>query len=269
MKGKTQIGLLLLIIGLTLGAIYTVIYSSIFFIAENVNFNSPFLSIISGISGIGSLIIIVGAILFFLGRKEFGEKHHKNVNKALYLFLISIVVTIVLTVLISFYVYSSIISGSSIDSTLFSALIMIILVVSAILGGLIYYYALIELIDDKRKNILYIAIAVSIIISIIGSVYISGFIENVFGSINDPAYELSSVNYLQNMGGIGIISVIPSILYIYVLYIPYSRIKKGELIPQTQPSYTNNYPNRICPYCRKPIPNDSIICPYCGKKLEW
>ena len=259
-------GLCLLIIGLIFSLVYTIIYSSAFFIIETVNLNSPFFSIIGVISGIGGLISLIGALMFFLGRKEFGEKHHMSVNNALYICILSIVVTIIVTIIISFYVYTSISSSSDIDSASFVTILMVTIIISAILGALIYYFALVELMDERGKNILLIAISVSIIISVITSVYFLGLMENIFGSLSD--YDSTSFNYMQNLGGISILSIIPSILFLYVLYLPYDRIAKGEIVPQTQSAYTNNYPSRMCPNCGRPIPNDALICPYCEKKFE-
>ena len=172
--------------------------------------------------------------------------------------------------MIYFYI-SGIYSSSGIDSAPFSIFILIILIFSAILGSLMYYFALIELEDEKGKNILYAGIFTSICISIITSAYISGLIVEIFGTI-PYIYGNPYFSSYQNFAGIGILSLIPGILFIFALYIPYDRIKKGELIPQVLsiyiPTYSSNIPGRFCPNCGRQIPNDSFLCPYCGKNLK-
>jgi hypothetical protein len=68
---------------------------------------------------------------------------------------------------------------------------------------------------------------ISIIISIIVSVYIAGILGEIFGSISsNSSYSSLSIN--QNIGGIGILGIIPNLLFLYAFYIPYTRIKNGE-----------------------------------------
>lgn len=78
---------------------------------------------------------------------------------------------------------------------------------------------------------------------------------------------------MQNFGGIGISRVIPGILFKLIFYIPYRRIKEGELIPHILQSFTfpyaSNIPGRICPNCGCKIPNDSYLWPYCGKDFRY
>ena len=76
-----------------------------------------------------------------------------------------------------------------------------------------YYFGLIELEDEKGKNILYGGIISSICISIITSVYISGFMSEIFETISSTTSNPSFTAF-QNFGGIGILSIIPGILFI-------------------------------------------------------
>ncbi len=62
--------------------------------------------------------------------------------------------------------------------------------------------------------------------------------------------------------------IIPSLLFLYAFYIPYNRIKNGELIPRALPSGQSPIPSRICPNCGRPIPLDSNVCPYCGNNFQ-
>jgi len=213
-------------------------------------------------------LVLVGAIFFLLGRKEFGEKHQKNVMYAVYIFLINIVFSIIFTVVISFITFTSIsTSTSGIDTSSYPLYFVLQIIISAILGGLIIYFALIELEDDLGKKILFTGIISSICVSIITSIYYMGIFGELFGSISSTGSSSYST-FNQSIGGIGLLSVIPSILYIFALYIPFKRIKEGELAPQMLPQ--QNYPTsgRICPICGRPIPFDAVICPYCGKNFQ-
>lgn len=224
--------------------------------------------ILGAVSFVGAMLILIGAVLFFIGRKEFGEKHQNNVKNAIIIFIINIVVVITLTIAIAFFTFSAI-ANSSPETAIgpFSILIIIISIVSAILGGLMYYFALIELEDEQGKNILYAGIISSIGISIVTSVYIAGLLGEMFGSISSTS-SYSSLSFTQNTGGIGILGVIPSLLFLYAFYIPYKRIKDGELIPQVSSSVTSTVPGRICPNCNRSIPMDANTCPYCGKQFD-
>ncbi|GAI77546.1 unnamed protein product [marine sediment metagenome] len=231
------------------------------------------IGILGIVSFIGVILILIGVILFFIGRKEFGEKHQNNVKNAIIIFIINIVVATILTSAIVFFAISSIttstIANSSPEINMgpLSILIVIISIVSAILGGLMYYFALIELEDEQGKNILYAAIISSIGITTVTSVYIAGLLGEMFGSISSTS-SYSSLSFIQNTGGIGILGVIPNLLFLYAFYIPYKRIKDGELIPQVSSSVNSTAPGRICPNCSRSIPMDANTCPYCGKKFE-
>ncbi len=265
----TQKGLYFLIIGLIITMIYGFITSVVNFIIQD-----PTVMIIIGVTAlvafIGVILILVGALYFYMGRKEFGEQHENNVKKALIIFCINIIISVVLVIVISFFTYTAI--SSSGDSAYaaassfggpFTLILVIMTTTSAILGGLMYYFGLIELENEKGKNILYVGIISSIIISIITSFYIAGMLGELFGSISSMS-SYSSLSLNQNVGGIGIFGVIPSLLYLCAFYIPYERIKDGELVPQVT---TSGVSSRFCPICGRNIPEDAGICPYCGKKF--
>jgi len=255
-----------------IGSIITMIYGLITSITSFFTQDTT-VSIIIGalsiITFIGAIIILIGAILFLLGRKEFGEKHQKNVKNAVIIFCINVIISIIFTSAVVFMAFSVAISTSSATSATgpFSILIVIMAISSAILGSLMYYFALIELEDEKGKNILYVAIISSIIISVITSFYIAGMLGEVLGSISTNS-SYSSFGFTQNVGKIGILGVISNLLFLYAFYIPYKRIKDGEIIPQVLTSVTSTVPSRICPSCNKTIPFDANMCPYCGKKFE-
>ena len=95
-----------------------------------------------------------------------------------------------------------------------------------------------------------------------------GIISEVIGSISSENFN-TSISGFQNYGAISILGVIPSIIYIIAMYIPYTRIKEGKLIPTiiTLDGSTVQIP-RVCPNCSRQIPLDSALCPYCGKDFR-
>ena len=264
---NTQKGLYFLIIGSIITIICSFITSITYFLAQGTT-TSIIIAGFGFISFIGAILILVGLILFLMGRKEFGEKHQNNVKNAVIIFCINIIVAIILVAAIAFMTFSAIATSSTENvAGPFSIVIVIIAVVSAVLGGLIYYFGLIELENETGKNILFAGIISSIIISIITSFYIAGMLGEIFGSISSYS-SYSPLSFNQNIGGIGILGIISNLLFLYAFYIPYNRIKNGELIPQVLSSGRSTIPGRICPSCGRPIPMDSNVCPYCGKDFR-
>ncbi len=264
MNCNTQKGLYFLIIGTIITMIYGIISSVSSFLSEDLMNSIQIGSLIIALPG--AIMVLIGLILFLMGRKEFGEKHQKNVMNAVLIFVINFVVVIILTSAITYFTVISMTSSSTENiAGPFSIFLIIIVIISAILGGLMYYFALIELEDERGKNILLAGIISSIIVSIITSLYLSGILGDFLGTISTTS-NYSSLGLSQNVGKISIIGFIPTLFYLYAFYIPYNRIKNGELIPQV-PSQSS-VPSRICPNCNKNIPDDATLCPYCGKRFE-
>jgi MFS family permease len=267
MECKTQKGLYFIIIGSIIALVANIITSSIYLLIKS-DAVQIITTVIGLVSFIGAIILLIGLVTFYIGRKEFGENHENNVRKALIIIVINIIVAVVLASAIAFMTFSAIVSSS--ESTLpsgFSFSIIIFAVISAVLGGLTYYFGLIELEDETGKNVLFAAIVSSILISVITSIYLAGWLGDFLGDISS-ASSYSTISLNQNIGGIGILGVIPSLLFLYAYYIPYKRIKEGELKPKINTMSNPNLANRICPTCGRPIPMDARVCPYCGKIFE-
>ena len=268
MDCNTQKGLYFLIIGTIITMINSLITSiSSFFIKDS----APLITIsiiISFVFLIGVIIVLIGAILFLIGRKEFGEKHQKNVMNAVILFIIYFVLIFIFSIGIMLMALSEITAGETIG-TWTSSFTILIIMIGAFLGALIYYFALIDLENKTGKNFLFAGIISSITISIItSSFYLVNMSGDIFGTISKEISEYSSFALNQNIGVIGLLGIIPTLLYIYSFYIPYKRIKDGELLPIVSSNVKGPYPVTICPNCGKHIPFDAKICPYCGKHFE-
>ena len=269
MNCNTQKGLLFIIIG----SIITMICSLIISISSFFTQNTPILMIsisIGMLSFIGLIIILVGEILFLIGRKEFGEKHQKNVINAVIIFVILFVVMIIFSSIISVMVLSAVSSGNniSISSSIFPFISMCVVIISAILGSLIYYFALIELENETGKTILYSGIIISIIISIVTSFYLIGMLSEIFGSISINSGNYFSIVFSQNIGKISILGIIPRILFLFSFYIPYKRINDGELVPISTSISQTPIQNKLCRNCGRFIPFDAVLCPYCGLEIQ-
>ena len=157
----------------------------------------------------------------------------------------------------------------------FSYVMIITTIFGAIIGGLVYILALYELENEKGRYLLYLAYIFSIITAIIIILYtmgeLSGYINEIIQT-EDPQTNFSSItNLYSGISNVSIISIIGNILWVIAVYIPYKRIKDGELIPKSlDKSYkVKSKPNRICPTCKKEIPNDANYCPYCEKKFDY
>jgi len=261
MECRTKTGLLLLIISQVFSIISTIILFSFLFSynPENItsgNITNLLVRIIPAgiVGGIGGLLGLIGAILLLIGRKEFGEKHEKFMIYAVVIFVISMIVGS-LTALSSIFMDFS---------TIYA-----IMPISAVLGGLVWIFALYQLENKTGRYILYTAYALMIVTSIIvAAISITSYGD--IGYINSSSYSQFSSNY-QWMGNTGLFNIIGSListlLLIIAFYIPYKRIISGALVPISNITHSEGS-DRICPNCGQGIPFDANICPYCSKRFD-
>jgi len=112
--GRTKTGVLLLLVGTLIGWL-------------------PFIGIV------GSILVLVGAILVILGRKAFGATHSRNVVLSIVLFILGIIIVAVATVILIAATVASFIPGNPPSQAAITSAFtnfLIILVVGAIVGGL-------------------------------------------------------------------------------------------------------------------------------------
>ena len=274
MKCQTKTGLKLILIGLGFGIILNIaLFLSSFIMPNDLIAGIGFLMIIGLIGIIMAIILLIGSILFLMGRTEFGEKHSKNVLNAVIIFVISIVVVGVISGIGSVINTMGETSGQ-VPNLYMSSFIPS--VISAILGGLVYYFALKELEDETGLRIMYIAFICSIITTIFIGFVTVGVFGDIFGEIysgtSTSSPDLSTVmSSISGLTRVSIFSNISGFLWLIAVYIPYRRIDSGELIPQpAKPLFdsSSTRSERICPNCNKDIPMDANNCPYCGKQFE-
>ncbi len=271
MQNNTKSGLLFIFIGIIIGLIGTLIFGLYQFIDPVETFSGFYRYIGLGIfNGVGGLFSLVGAILFFVGRKEFGPRHHQFVIYALICVVVGIVASVVVSIFSSFFIASSPQTGYF--SSGLSFIIFLPTIIGSVTSGLAYIFALYELEDDTGRNLLYIAFIVSIIISLVIAFFSMGTVQDLINTASqtEDTPDLSMISSLtSSITQFSVLGAISSLLWAIAVYLPYKRIKNGELAPQSvDETDTSSIPERICPNCGKAIPNDASICPYCGKSFQ-
>ena len=191
----TKPGLLLLITGSILGLIGNIIL----FVSGGVNLA------LSSIGLVGGLLSFVGIILFILGRKEFGERHSKFVIYALILFIVSFVVPIIVVAGMMFAVVSSVMSNGGDFSSIQN--IFYIIPLASIIGGLAYILLLYELENKIGRYVLFLAFAVTVIVSLLLAVNIGAAWDDTFGDFDfenltptDPEYAEKMDEFKRSLG---------------------------------------------------------------------
>jgi hypothetical protein len=258
MKYKTKKALILLMIA-QLFAIATSIFMFLYLHSTDIQsilsgFNQTILTTIltSGlISSIGGTILLIGAVLFFLGRKECNEKHQKFVFYALIVFIIILLITLTnFTVSIPSSLLSSTESTEVVNDVAYIADFLIntlsttaiISALLAILTGFVWVLALYHLENKKGKIIVLFAFITMIFFSL-GSSFLSLSLFNNFidsesftisvASANDfqgYIYYLSVYEYIGSLGIINLIgTILVSSLLLMALYIAYKRIQSDDI----------------------------------------
>jgi len=277
----TKLGLLFFIIGMIM-VLLTILPLLAFIQDISIGQNLPILIGLAIIGFIGLIFYLVAYILMCIGGivlREFGDKH----RKFLLISLIILIIMIVVSVIQSAYQYMTI---SSIANEAISAgnfdyspikNVMYFSIVTSIISGLFYVFILHELENKIGKIILYVAYISSIVISIVitylfisvfdsWSAQISDLIANSgsSGSIFDQsignwnALNKISQGLSNEITKYSIYSIIPSILWLIAMIIPFYRIHSGELQKVQRSSFK-------CSNCGWDVPTSTQTCPKCGK----
>lgn len=271
MDVTTKTGLIVLIAGIVI----SVIESLIGFLT-----NGAYTPTVSG------LILLIGIILMFFGRKEFGEKHSKFVIIAGIIFLINIMIIVI--VYANYFLSIPSIVGSidtstpNVDLTVLKGAlnnIFLIIPIGAFLNSLFFFFMFYHLEDKKGKIILSMGIIVSILIAVyltfagmqITAHWIDKFEIVVNDLIENPPFisfgtpdeiEDALLGFQSDMSKITVYGILSNIIFLIATIIPYRRIKKGEL----QPKLPLNL--KRCIYCNCINPSDSVVCAYCGNSFN-
>ncbi|RLF60212.1 MAG: hypothetical protein DRN27_00010 [Thermoplasmata archaeon] len=261
MENYTKNGLLFIFLGLIVGGISSLIMFLYSFIITSQGTSGIFGMVGIGMfSGFGGLLTLVGGVFMLMGRKEFTKRHEEFITKAVVFLVLSIVSSMVIVI------GSTVISAVSGSPNIYASSFLPALI-SSVLGGLVYVFALYELMDPKGRTLLYIAYIVSIGIALISSLYVLGLFGDVFGGEITTDLAPSAMNLVSSASKISVLGVVSSLLWAITAYIPFKRIKDGEIVAKIKTNEIH-ISKRICPNCSKNIPDDANICPYCGKQFE-
>jgi MFS family permease len=261
MDNKTEMGLLLLIFGMILGIISTL--GS----AATGDFGGASVSsgsIISAVVGIFSFILLlVGWILLVVGRKEFGEEHSKLVIYSMVVLIVGMIIVIIGTIISTMAGISDSMETTNGELTIDyveMARGMKSAVVISQIGGIVVTIAAILLVyhleNDLGKKVLYLALIASIAVAIVSMIYMPGELDDLAEELKGLPEEDREEGFYEGLSDLGVyqsLGLISSILLTIGYYIPYNRIKKGELKPVMPPTP---------PYGAAPYPAQYPYQPY-------
>jgi uncharacterized membrane protein YozB (DUF420 family) len=292
MDNNTEKGLKVLIIGLMLSILDGFLTLS----ANNLKgIGSLVLNGLSEILGpISFILFIIGIILLFIGRKEFGDKHKKFVTWSLILFLTSIIIAVFLVIYIVFSIFSAASSVSTlngdIDTNFIKDLFFNIILITVITGIIdaTYHLLIVHQLENKKgKTILYAAFIVTIITILSVAIIVGPIVDELIDEVNDETNEPDSViwgeDYSSSQPGamesdtstqkgierfntqlnvVSSLGIFGQTLFLFAFFIAYKRIKNGELVPAL-PSHLKR-----CMNCGRVVQSDHIICAYCGYQFN-
>ncbi len=291
MDNNTEKGLKVLIIGLIL----SILDGFLTFFSNNLKgLEALVLNGLSGIIGpISFILFIIGIILLFIGRKEFGDKHKKFVTWSLILFIISIIIAVFLVIYIVFSIFSAFSSVSTLDgdiNTNFIKDLFFNIILITVIAGIIdatYHLLMVHQLENKKgKTILYAAFIVTIITVLSVVIIVGPIVDELTNEINNEANEPDSVvwgeDYSSSQTGamesdtssqgierfntqlnlVSSLGIFGQMLFLFAFFIAYKRIKNGELV-SALPSHLKR-----CMDCGRVVQSDHVVCAYCGYQFN-
>lgn len=260
MENKTEMGLLLLIIGMLIS-----VFSTLAGLATG-TLGSSTLSpgaIIPAILGFFAIILLLaGWVLMLIGRQEFGEKHSQFVIYSVVALVVGFIIAIISGIVMAFSMLSGGLTGigeevsidyadmtrGMIGGLMFGQIGGIFITIGAIL--LVYCLE-----NDTGRMVLYLALAASIIIAIVGMIFISATLNELADRLEDTPEDEQEDEFYEGLEELGLIDglgVIGTFILIIGFFIPYNRIKKGDLKPVTPPPRPYGMPQYPPPYPYQP-----------------
>ena len=194
--------------------------------------------------GLSFLLILIGAILVILGRKAFGGAHSRNVILSIVLFFLAIIIVIAGAVLAAIAVFAGATPGQQPSAATIQAFITNLFIVAAIatiVGGLVHVFLTFALQDQRGKMLLVVGYLAGVAIAIATFAVINGAVQDVLavacpgGTCNSSSSAAASSFAQTKVSWLGLLPVIPSLLYAGAYYLVWSRIKKGEIPGPSMP----------------------------------
>lgn len=210
---KTKSGLILLLIGFLLSGFPYVLF-------------------------VGFILIFVSIIFLLLGRAAFGSAHERNVTAALFLFLGGIVATIALFLYLLFAFIRSALSQGTLDPQVladnaratFTNYLLGTIIISAVAGlsSVLYTYSLQK---SGGKALLLGGYAAGIGVAVANYIILVPLVTDaVDKSIQSGFFDPTPFLQVQaQLTILGILAVIPSVVFALATYLAWTRVSSGEL----------------------------------------
>jgi hypothetical protein len=256
----TKTGVLLLLIGVATNICATIIvfgyYSTIDLtnLENNLSSLTMILFPIGAIGILAGLMIFLGGLFMFLGRKEHGEKHQKNIFYCIILFIITIGVVLIISLLNIFTMFDTLFSTYSqgtltltpefLKAQLTTSIIQTIII--TILSGLIWVLGLYQLEDKKGRSYLIAAYAFMLLSPMVYGVgsYMkleewtaNGTFDTLTNSTTSMYSQIITLFQWTGITGIFmfIVSLISSLLLFIALRRAHNRINTKDPLPPSSP----------------------------------
>ncbi len=263
MSDYTKTGLLFLMIAVAISICGSVVAYAYYSTVNLTDLEGQLASIlmilipIAVIGGLAGLMYLIGAIFIFLGRKEFGEKHRKNIFYCILLFIAILGIIVVFSVVNVTMTFNWAFSGQSQNTPAFTAdyfktQLMFSLIQSSlvsILSGFIWVLGFYHLENKKGRTVLLAAFVIMLLtpmVNGIGSYTMldewtkQGFFDDMFNTTTSSYAQLISLSQWTGLTGIImlLVSVLSYLLLFIALYLANKNIKNAEItLPTTEESY--------------------------------
>jgi len=251
MGDETKNGLMMVMIGtfLTLGS--TAVRAS--------GFPEPCMG------AIGGLLILLGILFLFLGRREISDAHAHNVMIALVLMIIAVIMAVFGVGMLIF----SLILGNTASATGW----FYVLMAGGMVGAIAYYFLLVELENDLGRKVLIAAVIVTIVAQIIVMAVAAQGLSEIVDTVEEAKEEdwtddeLNDAvdEFQEELAAASAATLLGQALILFAVYIPYDRIMKGELRPR---DIVHRF-ERPYGYDRPRPPHPEYPCSRCGHPLVW
>lgn len=206
---RTRTGLLLLMLGALLGWV-------------------PF-----GISLIGVVLSLIGAILVILGRKAFGGEHTRFVLVAIVLFFVGILINFVAGIALGLAVVSAALGTAPTAASLESAVNVLLIgsILAAIVGGLAQVLFTSSIQNPPGRVLLFAGygaqVALQAVIFLLISPLLAAMLAAAFASGTYDPVPLATLQ--AQISTWQVFAVIPDLLFAGAYYLAWSRVSRGEI----------------------------------------
>jgi len=254
MKEYTKPGLFLLMIEIVLAVCITLVTYSVYASVSTTDLQGPYHSVTNSlwpvvfIGLVATTLVIIGALLVLAGRKEFGEHHRKFITYAVIVFIAEFLIVIIFSRQLSFTTLNWIAQGQASHATTIDYLKSTIgatLIDSLVFGtlfGLIWIFSFYHLEDQRGRLFLFLAFATMILVPIVTYLGTSAVINDWISrdiltnqNLNSSSFRTDVLTIAQWNGPTGInlflLHLLQYLLMFIALYIPYRRIRIGDLKP--------------------------------------